>query len=214
MALRRTLRSTVIAAAVLSASVVTASVVTVPSFAHAAPEAHAASESHAGPGAHVAPEARAGLGALASRAPLAAPLPPACQDALLKTLDKFPVAYFTVPEKAKNALFAEVGALSEADQEALTQPACTAWNNWATANGQAVATDLDERYRRTSGAVCVKFATSSVGTLKKFAPLVPERTRGLETVAKKVWTNAMSKLSAEATNAACRKAYDGAKAGW
>ncbi|MET8555588.1 hypothetical protein ABZV64_11545 [Streptomyces sp. NPDC004959] len=173
MALRHTLRRTVLAAAVLSASVLT-----VPSPAHAAP------------------------------------LPPACQDALLKTLDKFPVTYFTVPEKAKNALFDEVGALSEADQEAFTQPACTAWNNWATANGQAVATDLDNRYQKAAGGVCVKFAASSVGTLKKFAPQIPEKTRGLEKVAKKVWQNAMGKLSAQATNADCRKAYDGAKAGW
>ncbi|NED79696.1 hypothetical protein G3I76_06245, partial [Streptomyces sp. SID11233] len=67
----------------------------------------------------------------------------------------------TVPEKAKTALFDEVGALSDADQEAFTQPACTAWNNWATANGKAVATDLDNRYQKTSGAACVKFATSS-----------------------------------------------------
>ncbi|EFL03769.1 MULTISPECIES: hypothetical protein [Streptomyces] len=172
MALRRTLRRTLLAAAVLSASVLTT------------PSAHAA------------------------------PLPPACQDALLKTLDKFPVTYFTVPEKAKTALFDEVGALSEADQEAFTQPACTAWNNWATANGQAVATDLDNRYQKAGGGACVKFAASSVGTLKKFAPQIPEKTRGLEKVAKKVWKNAMRKLSTEATNADCRKAYDGAKAGW
>ncbi|MFE9171921.1 hypothetical protein [Streptomyces kebangsaanensis] len=153
--------------------------------------------------------------ALAFPAPAqAAPLPPACQDALLTTLDKFPVTDFTVPEKVQNAMLVEVVNLSEAEQQAFTQEACAAWNNWAAKNGQAVATDLDTRYRNAAGPVCNKFATSAIGTIKKYAPNIPAQTRELEKVAKKVWKNAMQKLATEATNADCRKAYDGVKAGW
>ncbi|MER5360699.1 hypothetical protein [Streptomyces sp. NPDC002785] len=144
----------------------------------------------------------------------AAPLPPACQEALLTTLDKFPVADFTVPDKVQSAMLNEVGNLSEADQQAFTQEACAAWNNWATKNGQAVATDLDTRYRNASGPACNKFTTSAIGTIKKHAPNVPAQTRELEKVAKKVWQNAMQKLAVEATNTDCRKAYNGVKAGW
>ncbi|MER7699195.1 MULTISPECIES: hypothetical protein [unclassified Streptomyces] len=144
----------------------------------------------------------------------AAPLPPACQEALLETLDKFPVADFTVPDKAKNAMLGEVLGLSEAEQEALTEVACAAWNTWATDNGQAVATDLDTRYRNAAGPVCNKFARSALATIKKYAPNVPAETRELEKLAKKVWTNSMTKLAAEATNADCRTAYNGVKAGW
>ncbi|MDG9684403.1 hypothetical protein QC334_17030 [Streptomyces sp. DH18] len=144
----------------------------------------------------------------------AAPLPPACQEALLETLDKFPVTDFTVPDKAKNAMLAEVLGLSEAEQEALTEVACAAWNTWATDNGQAVATDLDTRYRNAAGPVCNKFARSALATIKKYAPNVPAETRELEKLAKKVWTNSMTKLAAEATNADCRTAYNEVKAGW
>ncbi|MEU0098665.1 hypothetical protein [Streptomyces sp. NPDC006267] len=144
----------------------------------------------------------------------AAPLPPACQEALLETLDKFPVTDFTVPDKAKNAMLGEVLGLSEAEQEALTEVACAAWNTWATDNGQAVATDLDTRYRNAAGPVCNKFARSALATIKKYAPNVPAETRELEKLAKKVWTNSMTKLAAEATNADCRTAYNGVKAGW
>jgi hypothetical protein len=144
----------------------------------------------------------------------AAPLPPACQEMLLETLDKFPVTDFTVPDKAKNAMLGEVLGLSEAEQEALTEVACAAWNTWATDNGQAVATDLDTRYRNAAGPVCNKFARSALATIKKYAPNVPAETRELEKLAKKVWTNSMTKLAAEATNADCRTAYDGVKAGW
>lgn len=144
----------------------------------------------------------------------AAPLPPACQEALLETLDKFPVTDFTVPDKAKNAMLGEVLGLSEAEQEAFTEVACAAWNTWATDNGQAVATDLDTRYRNAAGPVCNKFARSALATIKKYAPNVPAETRELEKLAKKVWTNSMTKLAAEATNADCRTAYDGVKAGW
>ncbi|MFJ8751513.1 hypothetical protein ACIREO_19600 [Streptomyces sp. NPDC102441] len=144
----------------------------------------------------------------------AAPLPPACQEALLETLDKFPVVDFTVPDKAQNTLLAEVLGLSEADQAAFTEKACAAWNTWATTNGQAVATDLDTRYRNAAGPVCNKFAKSSLATIKKYAPNVPAGTRELEKLAKKVWMNSMEKLAAEATNADCRTAYNGAKAGW
>ncbi|MFF4764744.1 hypothetical protein [Streptomyces sp. NPDC001292] len=144
----------------------------------------------------------------------AAPLPPACQEALLTTLDKFPVTDFTVPDKVQNAMVVEVMNLSEADQQAITQEACAAWNNWATKNGQAVATDLDTRYRNAAGPVCNKFTTSAIGTIKKYAPSVPAQTRELEKVAKKVWQNTMQKLSVEATDADCSKAYNGVKAGW
>ncbi|MGW1161214.1 hypothetical protein ACWD48_23990 [Streptomyces sp. NPDC002519] len=144
----------------------------------------------------------------------AAPLPPACQEALLQTLHKFPVTDFTVPDKVQNAMLSEVANLSEADQAAFTQVACAAWNTWATKNGQAVATDLDTRYRNAAGPACSKFTTSAIGTIKKYAPNIPAQTRELEKVAKKVWRSAMQKLAVEATNADCRKAYDGVKAGW
>lgn len=144
----------------------------------------------------------------------AAPLPPACQEALLETLDKFPVVDFTVPDKAKNTFLGEVLGLSEADQAAFTETACAAWNTWATQNGQAVATDLDTRYRNAAGPVCNKFAKSSLATIKKYAPNVPDATRELEKLAKKVWVNSMEKLAADATNADCRTAYTAAKAGW
>ncbi|MFD5895654.1 hypothetical protein [Streptomyces sp. NPDC060366] len=144
----------------------------------------------------------------------AAPLPPACQEALLTTLDKFPVVDFTVPDKVQSGTLDEVGGLSEADQAAFTEKACAAWNSWATKNGQAVATDLDTRYRNAAGPVCNKFTTSAIATIKKYAPNVPAETRQLEKVAKKVWQNVMQKLSVEATNADCRKAYNGVKAGW
>ncbi|MEI7031864.1 hypothetical protein [Streptomyces pratensis] len=144
----------------------------------------------------------------------AAPLPPACQEALLETLDKFPVVDFTVPDKAKNTMLGQVLGLSEAEQEALTEVACAAWNTWATQNGQAVATDLDTRYRNAAGPVCNKFARSSMATIKKYAPGVPAETRELEKLAKKVWSDSMAKLAAEATNADCRTAYNAVKAGW
>ncbi|TXL90021.1 hypothetical protein [Streptomyces sp. IB2014 016-6] len=144
----------------------------------------------------------------------AAPLPPACQEALLTTLDKFPVADFTVPDKVQSGMLDEVGSLTEADQRAFTETACAAWNTWAAKNGQAVATDLDTRYRNAAGPVCNKFTTSAIGTIKKYAPNVPAETRELEKVAKKVWQNVMQKLSVEATNADCRRAYNGVKTGW
>ncbi|MFE9312015.1 hypothetical protein ACIQCF_32465 [Streptomyces sp. NPDC088353] len=144
----------------------------------------------------------------------AAPLPPACQEALLTTLEKFPVTDFTVPDKVQNAMLVEVMNLSDADQQAMTQEACAAWNNWAAKNGQAVATDLDTRYRNAAGPACNKFTTSAIETIKKYAPNIPAQTRELEKVAKKVWQNTMQKLSVEATNADCRKAYNGVKAGW
>ncbi|WP_031085201.1 hypothetical protein [Streptomyces sp. NRRL WC-3549] len=144
----------------------------------------------------------------------AAPLPPACQETLLETLDKFPVVDFTVPEKVQNTLLGEVLGLSNADQAVFTEEACASWNTWATKNGQAVATDLDTRYRNAAGPACNKFATSAMGTIKKYAPNVPAQTREMEKVAKKVWKNSMEKLAAQATNANCRTAYNGVKAGW
>lgn len=144
----------------------------------------------------------------------AAPLPPACQEALLETLNKFPVTDFTVPDKVQSTLLSEALGLSEADQKALTDVACAAWNTWATKNGKAVGTDLDTRYRNAAGPVCNKFAKSSMGTIKKYAPNVPAATRELEKLAKKVWKSSMEKLAAEATDADCRTAYNGVKAGW
>ncbi|MFJ4897373.1 hypothetical protein [Streptomyces sp. NPDC088727] len=149
MTLSRTVRRTVLTAALLSASALTVS-----SSAVAEPAARAA----------------------APAAAQAAPLPPACQEALLETLDKFPVVDFTVPDKAKNALLAEVLGLSEADQAAFTEAGCAAWNTWATDNGQAVATDLDTRYRNAAAPACNKFAKASIGSIKKFAPNVPAAT--------------------------------------
>jgi len=144
----------------------------------------------------------------------AAPLPPACQEALLETLDKLPVVDFTVPDKAKNTMTAQVLGLSEADQAVFTEVACAAWNTWATQNGQAVATDLDSRYRNAAGPVCNKFARSALATIKKYAPNVPAETREMERVAKTVWRDSMEKLAADATNADCRTAYNAVKAGW
>ncbi|MFG3133990.1 hypothetical protein ACGFZU_40650 [Streptomyces tendae] len=144
----------------------------------------------------------------------AAPLPPACQEALLETLDKFPVVDFTVPDKAKNTMTAQVLGLSEADQAVFTEVACAAWNTWATRNGQAVATDLDSRYRNAAGPVCNKFARSALATIKKHAPNVPAETREMERVAKTVWRDSMEKLAADATNADCRTACNAVKAGW
>lgn len=144
----------------------------------------------------------------------AAPLPPACQEALLETLDKFPVVDFTVPDKAKNTMMGQVLGLSEADQAVFTEVACEAWNTWATQNGQAVATDLDTRYRNAAGPVCNKFARSALAAIKKYAPNVPAETREMERVAKMVWRDSMEKLAAHATNADCRTAYNAVKAGW
>ncbi|MFG2595551.1 hypothetical protein [Streptomyces sp. NPDC048462] len=187
MTLSRTVRRTVLTAALLSASALTVS-----SSAVAEPTTRAA----------------------APAAAQAAPLPPACQEALLETMDKFPVVDFTVPDKAKNTMLGEVLGLSEADQAVFTEAACAAWNTWATNNGQAVAGELDTRYRNAAAPVCNKFAKSSIGTIKKYAPNVPAATRDMEKVAKKVWKNSMEKLAADATNADCRTAYNGVKAGW
>ncbi|WP_329612278.1 hypothetical protein OG244_02235 [Streptomyces brevispora] len=187
MSLSRTVQRTVLTTALLSVSVLA-----VPSTALAVPSAVQAVPSAA----------------------KAAPLPPACQEALLETFDKFPVVDFTVPDKVKNTMLGEVLGLSEADQAAFTEVACAAWNTWATENGKAVATDLDTRYRNAAGPVCNKFAKSSIATIKKYAPNVPAATRELEALAKKVWRNSMEKLATEATNADCRAAYNGVKAGW
>ncbi|MFI2780085.1 MULTISPECIES: hypothetical protein [unclassified Streptomyces] len=144
----------------------------------------------------------------------AAELPPACQTALLETLDKFPVVDFTVPEKVQNTVLVEVLNLNEADQAAFTESACSAWNNWATTNGKAVAGDLDTRYRNAAGPVCNKFARSALATIKKYAPNIPAETRELEKVAKQVWATSMQKLADQATNADCKQAYNVVKVGW
>ncbi|MBC2866970.1 hypothetical protein [Streptomyces mexicanus] len=144
----------------------------------------------------------------------AADLPAACQSALTDAQTKFPVKYFTVPDEVKSALLTELGGLSEADQQQFTQSACTAWNTWATSHGAAVATYLDNAYQQATGPVCGKFATAAIGALKKYAPTIPAETRSAETVAKKVWRNALQKLSVQAPDAACRQAYNGVKASW
>ncbi|WP_330237621.1 hypothetical protein [Streptomyces sp. NBC_00525] len=155
------------------------------------------------------------VSALAAPSPArAASLPPACQEALLETFDKFPVVDFTVPDKVKNTVLGQVLGLSEADQQVFTEKACAAWNSWATANGQAVAADLDTRYRKAAAPVCNKFAKSSLATIKQYAPDVPAATRDLEKLAKRIWKDSMAKLAADATNADCRAAYNTAEAGW
>ncbi|MFC8593799.1 hypothetical protein [Streptomyces atroolivaceus] len=144
----------------------------------------------------------------------AAELPPACQSALLDTLEKFPVVDYTVPEKVQNTALVEFLNLSDADQAVFTAAACTAWNNWATANGKAIADDLDTRYRSAAAPVCNKFARSTLATIKKHAPNIPTETRELEKVAKKVWASSMQKLETQATNADCKTTYGAVKAGW
>ncbi|MEU9669240.1 hypothetical protein AB0E25_27330 [Streptomyces bobili] len=144
----------------------------------------------------------------------AAELPPACQSALLDTLEKFPVVDFTVPEKVQNTVLVEVLNLSDADQAVFTPTACTAWNNWATTNGKAVADELDTRYRAAAAPVCNKFARSALATIKKYTPNFPAETRDAEKVIKKVWTASMQKLETRATNADCKTTYGAVKVGW
>lgn len=145
---------------------------------------------------------------------LAAPLPPACSEAIFKTQEKFPTTRYTVPDEPWNALLGEVSKLTEAEQAEFTESACAAWNSWAVANGPAVAKDLDTRWQNAAAPACNKFAVATMGSVKKYAPNTPVETRKLETVAKKVWQGAMTKLSTEAPDAACRTAYDKVKAGW
>jgi hypothetical protein len=144
----------------------------------------------------------------------AAQLPPACQTAIAEFQDKLPVQQFTVPDKVKSALLQELLMLSDADQQKFTENACSAWNTWSTANAAAVAKDLDTRYQNTAGLECQKFVSATIGTLQKYSPNIPAATRPMETVAKKVWGNAMQKLSTAATNTTCQQAYSNAKAGW
>ncbi|GGJ95303.1 hypothetical protein GCM10011583_28630 [Streptomyces camponoticapitis] len=144
----------------------------------------------------------------------AAPLPPACSEAIFKTQEKFPTTRYTVPDEPWNALLNAALNLTEAEQAELTESACTAWNNWAAANGPVVAKDLDTRFRDAAAPACNKFVVATMGSVKKYAANVPAGTRKLEAVAKKVWQDAMTKLSAEAPDAACRTAYNKVKAGW
>ncbi|MGC9479516.1 hypothetical protein ACP4I1_36015 [Streptomyces sp. WG4] len=144
----------------------------------------------------------------------AAEMPPACQSAMLDTLEKFPVVDYTVPDKVQNTALVEFLNLSDTDQAVFTAAACTAWNNWATANGKAIADDLDTRYRAAAAPVCNKFARSTLATIKKYAPNIPAETRELEKVAKKVWASSMQKLETQATNADCKTTYGAVKAGW
>jgi hypothetical protein len=145
---------------------------------------------------------------------LAAPMPAACSEALFKTKEKFPTTRYTVPDEPWNALLAEVSKLTEAEQAEFTESACAAWNNWATANGPAVAQDLDTRWQNAAAPACNKFAVATMGSVKKYAPNIPAEARKLETVVKKVWQDAMTKLSTEAPDAGCRTAYNKVKVGW
>ncbi|MDQ0390103.1 hypothetical protein J2S54_006923 [Streptomyces sp. DSM 42143] len=144
----------------------------------------------------------------------AAPLPPACSEAIFKTKEKFPTTRYTVPDEPWNALLSEVVNLTEAEQAELTESACAAWNSWATANGPVVAKDLDTRWQNAAAPACNKWAVATMGSVKKYAPTIPAETRKLEALAKKVWQGAMTKLSTEAPDAACRTAYNKVKGGW
>lgn len=144
----------------------------------------------------------------------AAPLPPACSEAIFKTKEKFPTTRYTVPDEPWNALLSEVVNLTEAEQAELTESACAAWNSWATANGPVVAKDLDTRWQNAAAPACNKFTVATMGSVKKYAASVPAETRKLEALAKKVWQGAMTKLATEAPDAACRTAYNKVKVGW
>ncbi|WP_093796815.1 hypothetical protein [Streptomyces sp. Wb2n-11] len=144
----------------------------------------------------------------------AAPLPPACSEAIFKTKEKFPTTRYTVPDEPWNALLSEVVNLTEAEQAELTESACAAWNSWATANGAVVAKDLDTRWQNAAAPACNKWAVATMGSVKKYAPTIPTETRKLEVLAKKVWQGAMTKLAAEAPDVECRTAYNKVKAGW
>ncbi|GAA5207097.1 hypothetical protein [Streptomyces thinghirensis] len=144
----------------------------------------------------------------------AAPLPPACQEAIFKTKEKFPTTRYAVPDEPWNAALNAVANLSEEDQALLTGPACAAWNKWAVENGAAVATELDNRYRNAAAPACNKWAVATLATIKKHAPEVPAEYQAQEKVAKKVWAEVMTKLSTTAADPACRASYNTAKAGW
>jgi hypothetical protein len=73
---------------------------------------------------------------------------------------------------------------------------------------------LDTRWQNAAAPACNKFTVATMGSVKKYAPNTPAETRKLEAVAKKVWQGAMTKLSTEAPDAACRTAYNKVKAGW
>ncbi|SCD99516.1 hypothetical protein GA0115239_115012 [Streptomyces sp. BpilaLS-43] len=120
------------------------------------------------------------------------------------------------------------GACGGARHGRVARPSC-APGPGATRNGQAVAMDLDARYRNTgrdtrcrntdrdtrcrntTGMSCVTFAASPIETIQQYAPKVPARTRELEKVVTKVRWSAMRKLDAEATDATCRRACNGGR---
>ncbi|THA35056.1 hypothetical protein E6R18_04845 [Streptomyces sp. A1277] len=144
----------------------------------------------------------------------AAPLPPACTEAIFKTSEKFPTTHYTIPDEPWNALLNALSHLTEAEQAELTETACSAWNNWAVANGPVVAKDLDARFQNAPAPACNKFTVATMGSVKKYSPNIPAASRKLETVAKKVWREAMTNLSTAAPDAACRTAYNTVKAAW
>ena len=107
-----------------------------------------------------------------------------------------------------------MGNLSEEEQALLTEPACATWNKWAVTNGPAVTTELDNRYRNAAAPACNKWAVATLATVKKHAPEVPAEYAAQEKLAKKVWTEVMTKLSTTAADPTCRASYNTAKAGW
>ncbi|WP_405591828.1 hypothetical protein [Streptomyces sp. NBC_01092] len=144
----------------------------------------------------------------------AASLPFPCQEAIFKTGDQFATTRYAVPVEFWNAAVAALGSLTETERAELTGPACAAWNSWATANSSAVTGELDNRYRNAAPPVCNKFTVATVGTVRKFSPNTPAATRDLEKVVKKVLTEAMTKLSATASDTTCRTSYSTAKTAW
>ncbi|MFI6808865.1 hypothetical protein ACIBO6_28280 [Streptomyces luteogriseus] len=151
---------------------------------------------------------------LAAALTQAASLPFACQEAIFKAGDQFATTRYAIPDEFRNATVAALGNLTETERAELTRPACAAWNNWATANSSAVTGELDNRYLNAALPVCNKFTVATVGTVRKFSPNAPAAARGLEKVVKKVWTGAMTELSATASDAACRTSYSTAKTAW
>ncbi|WP_079181125.1 hypothetical protein [Streptomyces sp. CB00316] len=144
----------------------------------------------------------------------AAPLPPACQEAIFKTKEKFPTTRYTVPDEPWNAALNAVANLSEEDQALLTESACATWNTWAVLNGAAVATELDNRYRNAAAPACNKWTVATLATIKNHASEVPAEYKPQEETAKRIWKEVMTKLSTTAADSACRTAYTKAQADW
>lgn len=144
----------------------------------------------------------------------AAPLPPACQEAIFKTKEKFPTTRYAIPDEPWNAALNAVANLSDEDKALLTESACATWNTWAVVNGAAVATELDGHYRNAAAPACNKWAVATLATIKNHASEVPAEYKPQEEAAKRIWKEVMTKLSTESAYPACRTAYTNAQAGW